>query len=368
MLTNRVIERICADMVAAMSATPVVLVAFNRPDLTRRTLDAIRGAQPDQLFLVADGPREDRPGEEVLCREVRDELERVDWPCKVERRFSDVNLGCEANVELGLDWVFSQVDEAVILEDDCIPDPTFFRYCDELLVRYATDERIWHIAGNSHWVPTELFTGDSYAFSTYASVWGWATWARAWHAHRAVFPRDHSDATPEVKTGAPVRTTSATPKPGALVTPAARRHYAAVAGSAADQYGWDSHWWLTIMSKGGLSVTPSVNIVANDGFGEGATHTRSSRPVTPSEPIHFPLRHPEVVALRESIERELELVLLRANGRLARAARAVIRPLWLRGIVRRLVSNPVVWRWVRKASQAASRVRQVMGRFEPRRH
>ena len=186
-----------------MSATPVVLIAFNRPHLTRRTLATIRGARPDHLFLVADGPRGDRPGEDDLCRAVRAELEKVDWPCKVERRFSDVNLGCEANVELGLDWVFSQVEEAIILEDDCIPDPTFFPFCEELLAKYSSDERIWHIAGNSHWVPTELFDGRSYAFSTYASVWGWATWRRAWQAHRSSFPRDHGDATEAARTGAP---------------------------------------------------------------------------------------------------------------------------------------------------------------------
>ncbi len=118
----------------------------------------------------------------------------VDWPAKVEQKYAERNLGLEANVELGLDWVFSQVDRAIVLEDDCIPDPTFFRFCDELLERYADDPRVWQIGGDTHLVPPEMFGGDSYAFSTWASVWGWATWADRWHAHRAEFDRDHAGA------------------------------------------------------------------------------------------------------------------------------------------------------------------------------
>ena len=121
------------------------------------------------------------------------------------------------------------------------------------------------------------------------------------------------------------------------------------------------------MANGGLSVTPSVNIVANDGFGEGATHTRSSRPLTPSEPIRFPLVHPSSITMDEVVERELELVLLRANGRLSRAARWVIRPLWMRGIVRRVVASPAVWRVVRAASRAGSRAQRLFRR-SGRRH
>ena len=115
-----------------MLSTPVVLIAFNRPRLTRRTLEAIREAKPEELYLVADGPRSDRREDADLCAAVRAELEGVDWQCEVNRKFSELNLGCEANVELGLDWVFSHVERAIILEDDCIPDPSFFPFCEEL--------------------------------------------------------------------------------------------------------------------------------------------------------------------------------------------------------------------------------------------
>src|SRR3954454_12706700 len=119
-----------------MLTAPVVLIAFNRPELTRQTLATIRAARPAELYLVVDGPRTDRPDDDGLCAAVRAELQAVDWPCRVHERFSEVNLGCEANVELGLDWVFAQATEAIILEDDCIPDPTFFPFAQELLDRY----------------------------------------------------------------------------------------------------------------------------------------------------------------------------------------------------------------------------------------
>jgi len=341
-----------------MLNAPVVLIAFNRPELTRRTLETIRQAAPRRLLLLADGPRPDRPEDEALCAEVRAELRKVDWPCEVSERFSERNLGCEANIELGLDWVFSQVDEAIIFEDDCLPDPTFFRFAEELLERYRGDDRVWHVAGNSHWVDPASFDNLSYDFSTWASVWGWATWRRAWQKHRADFPRDHSESRGSWDTAPAVRVGSTTPAPGSLCTTSARRHFESVAQSYdGNAYGWDSHWWVTIMVNGGLSATPALNLVANDGFGEGATHTRSSRGVTPSEPMPFPLVHPERVALNETVERELELVLLRANGRLARAARRLIRPMWMRTAIRGVLTNRVVWRAVRSVTALTNRLR-----------
>ena len=319
-----------------MLSTPVVLIAFNRPHLVRRALAAIRDARPSELYLVADGPRADHPEDAQLCREVRAELEDIDWPCEVHCRFSDVNLGCEANVELGLDWVFEQVESAIILEDDCIADPSFFPYCEELLQRYAADDRVWHVAGNRAWVPTELFEGDSYRFSAWASVWGWATWRDAWQRHRELFPRDHGNG--PGSTSAPMRSVPPALSRSNLVTNGGHRHFTDVVGSAGGVvYGWDSHWWVTLLSEEKLSVTPSINMVMNDGYGEGATHTRSSRKPPPAEPMSFPLSHPAQVVMSRPVELELELTLVRSTGRLARAARRVIRPLWMRELVRRMV-------------------------------
>jgi hypothetical protein len=333
--------------------TPVVLIAFRRPDVTRRNLEAIRQARPERLFVVADGPRPGNVEDEQQCAAVREVLETVDWPTTVEHRYAERNLGLEANVELGLDWVFSQVDRAIVLEDDCIPDPTFFRFCDELLERYADDTRIWQIGGDTHLVPTEMFDGCSYAFSTWASVWGWATWADRWHAHRAVFDRDHAGAEDRVdqtpRTADAHRTEPAVPHPDALVTDAARRHFTFVSTEPdGDRYGWDHHWWVTIMSRQGLSVMPAVNLVTHDGYGEGATHTRAAKDPYPATAMAFPLVHPPAVALNRAVEGELELVLLRTDGRLSRLARRLIKPLWIRALVRRVLEIPFVWRLVRR--------------------
>ncbi|WP_183094347.1 glycosyltransferase family 2 protein [Nocardioides stalactiti] len=333
--------------------TPVVLIAFRRPDVTRRNLDVLRSVQPEQLFVVADGPRPGRAEEAERCAEVRALLDEIDWPVKVERKLAERNLGLEANVELGLDWVFSQVDRAIVLEDDCIPDPSFFRYAEELLERYADDKRVWQIGGDTHLVPPAMFGEDSYGFSTWASVWGWATWADRWHDHRAEFNRDHAGAEDRVddvpRTADAQRTHVAVPHPEALITDAARKHFTFVSTEPdGDRYGWDHHWWVTIMSRQGLSIMPRVNLVEHDGYGEGATHTRASKKPVPSSSLDFPLVHPSVVELNRAIEGELELVLLRTDGRLSRLARKLIRPLWMRALVRRFIEIPVVWRVVRR--------------------
>lgn len=331
-----------------MLATPVVMIAFNRPELAARTLEAIRRARPSRLFLVADGPRRDRPEDQRLCAEVRRVLDGVDWPCTVERRYADRNLGLEANVELGLDWVFSQVDRAIVLEDDCIPDPTFFNFCGEMLDRYAADGRIWLVSGETHGADLTLFRGDSYAFTTWASVWGWATWANRWRRHRLSFDRDHGGAEVNVATASATRAVPMIPAPGALVTRSARKHFTFVATNLdGDAYGWDHHFWVTIMANQGLSITPATNMIANDGYGEGATHTRAAKDALPTEPMIFPLIHPPEVTMNRNVEAELELILLRTDGRLSRLARRVIRPLWLRAIFRRISTNRFVWRAVR---------------------
>jgi hypothetical protein len=336
-----------------MVTTPVVLIAFARPDVTRRNIDALRRVRPTKMFVIADGPRPNHPSDVANCARVREIVASIDWPCEMHSRFVERNIGLEANVELGLDWVFSQVDRAILLEDDCIADPTFFTLCEELLDRYADDKRVWQIAGDNKGVPRELFAGRSYDFSTWASVWGWATWADRWHAHRAEFPRDHEGAEERVgstpRTAPAWRTVPVTIDPGAVVTDAARRHFQLVAVETdGDLRGWDHHWWVTIMSRGGLSATPAVNVVENDGYGEGATHTRAAKEPAPAEPMPMPLVHPPAVELNKDVEAELELILLRIDGRLSRFARKLIKPLWLRALVRRMITVPVVWRVVRR--------------------
>jgi len=332
--------------------TSVVLVGFNRPEHTRRTLDAIREARPDRLFLVADGPRDDRPDDASLCAEVRAVMDSVDWPCQVERRYSEVNLGCEGNVETGLDWVFSQVSEAIVLEDDCVADPTFFAYADALLDRYRDDARVWQVAGNSHGVPARRFGEDSYRFAAWASVWGWATWADRWQRHRAVFPRDHRPPGGL----APVRVEPARPRADLLVTRGGRHHFAEAATSDdVVRHGWDKQWWLTMLTEGALAATPAVNMVQNVGFGAGATHGVFEHETEPARAMPQPIRHPAQVVLDVEVERELELLLSRVGGQTADRARRVVTNPRLRAVARAVLHSGTTARATRLASRLTDR-------------
>src|SRR6185369_14461868 len=159
--------------------TPVAFIIFNRPDTTEKVFAEIARARPPKLLVIADGPRAGRAGEADRCAATRAIIDRVDWDCKVLTNYSDVNLGCKNRVASGIDWVFEQVPEAIILEDDCLPDPTFFRFCEELLIRYREDERISQICGANFQFGRKR-SNDSYYFSRYNHIWGWASWRRAW--------------------------------------------------------------------------------------------------------------------------------------------------------------------------------------------
>lgn len=329
--------------------TPVVMFVFNRPALTRRTFEAIRGAKPEILFVVADGPREGNPDDARLCAEVRAIFDEIDWPCEFRPRFAETNRGLDPNIEAGIDWVFSQVPEAIFLEDDCIADPTFFVYCEDLLERYRDHKNVWMIGGDTHEVPEAYFGDYSYDFATWASVWGWASWADRWQAHRALFDRQHVPPDQPRTLVPPHRVVPAPPHPDALVSEAGKRHFTKVASDTdPESYFWDHHWWVTIINQNGLSAIPRHNLVMNDGYGEGATNVRAKKDPNPARPLELPIRHPAAVERNRKVEEELELVMVRTDSLLPRIARAIIRPLWLRAIVRKIITQPLIWRFVRK--------------------
>src|SRR4030095_1100293 len=129
--------------------TPVALLIFNRPETTARVLAEIRNARPAKLLIIGDGPRPGEPADAERCLAARAAAANIDWGCEVLKNYSDVNLGCGQRPASGLDWVFQNVDRAIIMEDDCLPHPTFFRFCDELLEHYRDDERVMTVSGNN---------------------------------------------------------------------------------------------------------------------------------------------------------------------------------------------------------------------------
>jgi hypothetical protein len=160
-----------------MLQTPVVIFIFNRPHYTEQLVHALAVVRPARLFVIADGPRNAK--DIKLCEQTRAVIDHIDWPCTILKRYSTSNSGCRESIPNGLNWVFDQVDSCIILEDDCIPQPSFFHFCEELLSRYQYDERVMTIGGHRSDGPNEL-DSESYYFSKYPSVWGWATWKDRW--------------------------------------------------------------------------------------------------------------------------------------------------------------------------------------------
>lgn len=311
---------------AATTTAPVVLIVFNRPALTRRTLERIRGAAPSRLLIIADGPRPGNDEDVENCAAVRRELESIDWPCEVERRYSDVNLGLEPNIESGLDWAFDQVTDAIVLEDDCLPHADFFRFCSELLERYRTTEEVWMLAGRAPPVPEETFEGASYAFTAAGPIWGWATWSRAWKAHRNGSARAGDDV------GATDLSASR------LRTHAGRRYFEDVARDRdGARFSWDSRWSLSQIRERGLAIMPKHNLIEQIGFGANATNSATPIPQLDLEPVQWPLSHPAELEVNAEIEQLAERVLTAHHGRVARFVSRALGDGRLKRVVRSAV-------------------------------
>lgn len=264
-------------------SVPVVLIVFRRPDTTRRVLDAIRRARPRQLFVIADGPHEKHPTDAEQCQATRDVVAEVDWDCDVRRNYADENMGCQQRVATGLDWVFDQVDRAIILEDDCVPDPSFFSFCAKMLDRYESETHVMTVSGNNF--QPERRTKYSYYFSRYMHCWGWATWQRAW--------RQFDISTDEWST---VRDEDWLSEIFESSSAASYWRDTLDRVFKGEVDSWAYVWQYNIWMRGGLNVLPEVNLVRNIGFDDGALHTKQgTSPAAHASSIEQPIRHPPVI-------------------------------------------------------------------------
>ncbi|MFQ4139766.1 glycosyltransferase family 2 protein [Nodosilinea sp. PGN35] len=260
----------------------IAIFIFNRPQESRKVFEAVRLIKPSRLFLVADGPRPLRTGETEKCELTRKIFEEIDWTCDVRKNYSEINLGCARRVSSGLNWVFSLVEEAIILEDDCVPHPTFFRYCIELLERYRDDERVMSICGLSV-PPSSRRDSFSYCFSQYQRCWGWASWRRAWQ---------HYDHDMQLWPQAAETNLLEDLLPDRQSVDFWHNKFQAVYDGKIDS--WAYRWMLACWLHRGLSIIPSTNLIANVGVTSDATHTVNdsfAAQLTASE-ISFPLQHP----------------------------------------------------------------------------
>ena len=293
---------------AAPVRAPVAMAIYRRPDTTARIFERVRAAQPSELLVFANAPRPGDEEEERLCAEARAVVtEGIDWDCRVRIRFNDEHRGLRDQIADGLDWVFEQVETAIVLEDDCLPEPSFFAYCDELLERYADDERVFAVSGDDfRWRPTPA--EHSYEFSRYPLIWGWATWRRAWRSYDADL-----SAWPALRESGWLEEL--------LGDPYAAKYWAHQFDRVeAGLEAWDYVWVLSCWINGGLTAVPTTNLVSNLGFRADATHTidqdgRHPFAAMATEAMPFPLRHPPVVARDEETDRFLEDVVFSGNLR-----------------------------------------------------
>jgi hypothetical protein len=266
--------------------TPVALIIFNRPDCTARVLEAVAKAKPEKLLVAADGPRPGKPGDVEKCASARAVIDGVDWDCEVLTNYSEINLGCKWRPVSGINWVFEQVEEAIILEDDCLPHQSFFPFCEELLERYRHDERVMMIGG-INFLGEWRMPNHSYYFSYFGGTWGWATWQRAWQLYDPDIK-----AWPQILDGRVLEQLFPNPT-----------HYAYWRDIFQQTYNsglediWDYQWLLACWINSGYRIFPEVNLVSNIGFRDDATHTFGESPMAnmSTRELSFPLKHPPFV-------------------------------------------------------------------------
>ncbi|EAY32006.1 hypothetical protein [Microscilla marina] len=269
-----------------MLNTPVLLIIFKRLDTTRQVLEKIREVKPKQLFIAADGARPNVDAEARKCEETRNIINEIDWECDVQTLFQDKNLGCGLGPVTAITWFFEHVEQGIILEDDCLPDASFFHFCEELLNRYKHDTRMMHIAGTNHHMGKK-FGDASYYFSRINPCWGWATWRRAWKHfdyEMKLFPKFRDENK--------MYDVFHTPEVAEFKIKKFETGYQNIVKGV-----WDYQWQFAFLTQSGMAIMPNKNMVKNIGFDQDATHTFEVNSKYQEnihlEQLDFPLTHPE---------------------------------------------------------------------------
>lgn len=264
---------------------PVLVTAFIREETLREVFLALQKARPPRLYFACDGPRHevDRPKTE----RVRALLSLVDWPCEVHTLFHENNLGCQQGMVANMSWFFEHEEEGVILEDDILPDPSFFWFCQELLEKYRHDERIWAIIGNNLSAPEKPVDADTYWLSAhgYGAYWGWASWRRVWRKF-------------DVRMSDWPRVSGTKEFNDYFLSRAEKRQGKMLFEATYDgriPTAWDYQLDFAKVLAGAANIIPEANLCRNIGFTSDATHTVSpddSRNRSVLHAARFPLRHP----------------------------------------------------------------------------
>jgi hypothetical protein len=279
-----------------MYNTPILFLIFSRPDTTAQVFEKIRQIKPMRLYVAADAAREGRSDEAQRCIETRAIIKQVNWECELKTLFRDKNLGCKIAVSEAITWFFEQEEYGVILEDDCLPDLSFFPFCEELLIRYKDDDRIGHIGGNCFF-PELITANQSYDFCSFAHIWGWASWRRVWKNY-------------DIKFCYWTKYRNNKNRRNSLFTSLREKIYfsSAITDAIEGNHGintWDTQYFFTLRIQHQLCIYPSVNLVTNIGIGDvNGTHTtkKNEKVHILSKTILFPLSHPSCIMSNRSID------------------------------------------------------------------
>ncbi|MFC5413008.1 nucleotide-diphospho-sugar transferase [Larkinella bovis] len=290
---------------STQSDIPVLFILFNRPDHARQVLDQIRQAQPLELYVAIDGPRPNHPTDAEKVAQCVALLDEIDWPCQVHRLIQSCNLGCKKGVSTAITWFFEQVEMGIILEDDCLPDPTFFTFCRENLYYHQHNPSVMHIAGVNF--QGGQWHGDgSYFYSKMCHIWGWASWRRAWQKY------DVEMATyPTFREFNLINTLFADPKVQEYWQDAFDGVYTGHIDT------WDYQWCYAIWVNYGLCICPNQNLISNIGFGQEATHTKEDTESTANRPLQplVEVIHPRfLIENREATDYTLRKFFRKPNG------------------------------------------------------
>lgn len=262
---------------------PVLLLFFNRKDVTLQVFDKIRQAKPTKLYLASDGARPSVAKEKEEVDDLRSALlAEIDWDCEVKTLFREENMGCRYAVASAIDWLFEHEEMGIIIEDDCVANASFFAFVQELLVRYKDDQRVGMIAG--HNAMQESALNASYCFSKYAACWGWATWRRAWQQMDLEMTWRNRDDWKHVLQNRGYQ--------------GKNYDYWMFQLRVMDRQevsAWDWPWYFSLTIANQLCIFPKVNLITNIGFGENATHTSFNTFSIASKELDFPLTHPAYI-------------------------------------------------------------------------
>lgn len=276
-----------------MTSPAVLFVIFNRPSTTLQVFEAIRFAKPSRLYIAADAPRAGNTSDEEKCIATRAVTENIDWPCEVKRLYQEHNLGCSAGPRAAFSWFFAQEKEGIILEDDCVPHPSFFSFATAMLEKYRDNKKIISINGSN--LGYELKDGNSYTFSRFMNMWGWATWA-----DRAGSIDYTLTEWKEVKH--PLLFLYKKMRQGFFDLDINWYKYwqhkfdLTITREIISWWDWQWIWHQTLHQK--LSIVPAMNLVTNIGFDADATHTHEAgNPAAniPTKAIEQPLKHPSSI-------------------------------------------------------------------------